>query len=801
MDVEIGTKNVLVPVRIINLRKTITKSLRWGSVALFIACILATVPRAWAIDESGPIHWGATHNKWDRKLNVADLEGNAFVAQPGETLTADFIHLDLNARTLDARGHCIYVANSTVIDGEEMHFNLDTRTGTIVEGRVSTDKFSLSGERINKLGANRFQAHWGEYSTCRDCPNSWSFQGEDVDLEIEGYAYLSNVTTKIKDAPTFWLPYLVVPIKTKRQTGLLFPKLSLSSNNGAVYVQPFFWAINDSADLTLGLGTYARRGRRIEFEGRYALTPRSRAQINLYHLADSTFSLGEIPADGLNRFALDIAQTQVLPFGIEEKLRLTEVSDNRYARDIGDGLPSDALDLPSTLSFSYASSDVSSFLTFNRYRNLLPSAPPFSPYQLTDKDFDFTKVQLIPGAVVTSNDQFLFNSSIATGLTVGVSNFTRGADFYDVDTNLQDLDAGQASYPIIRKATRVSITPSLYTTLRPFDKFALVPSLQYRGYFYSFNNGVANLSRGYLLFQTDLSTQIERIYSSDDPLVPKSKHLIRPILNYSVIPYTLAPAHPFLQQIAQAQRHNITGYNFDDNDIVPEDASPTSINYFNPLGNSITYGVTTELIRKRINPTSNVAGYERTVEFSVGQTFDLNELWHPEVDLLSRLASSLTFVIDPKINGQFYYYFYPNGDHLSRHQFSSSLNYYFERSFHQRILVYERSAGLDYTWDQTNCVSTLNSCGTDQLSLRGSFSLNDYIMPTLRGSYDFVNHVFTSAHADIRFQSPSQCWSVTFGAEYSQNLAGTNYGGDVSLNLTGSGFNGVSGLTQQTLSH
>lgn len=192
-----------------------------------------------ALGEGKPIHFSGDKQVWNRKSNLVELFEHAAVSQFGETLTADYIRLDLNSRVLDARGNCVYVASDSVIWGEEMHFNLDTRTGTVIGGRVSNDHFILRGDRINKLGDGRFQTHWGNYSTCWDCAPSWGLLAEDVDMQTEGYAYLSNVTARLKDAPAFWLPYLVVPMKTRRQTGFLFPPFAASGNNGFQIVLPF----------------------------------------------------------------------------------------------------------------------------------------------------------------------------------------------------------------------------------------------------------------------------------------------------------------------------------------------------------------------------------------------------------------------------------------------------------------------------------------------------------------------------------------------------------------------------------
>ena len=266
---------------------------------------------AWALGEGQPIHFSGDKQVWDRKSNKVELFGHAAVNQLGETLTADYVLLDLNTRLLDAKGNCIYLASDSVIYAEEMHFNLLTHTGTVIKGRVSNDSFTLRGEKISKLGPGHFITHWGSYTTCHDCGPSWSFEAEDVDMEFGGYGYLSNVTTRIKEVPAFWLPYLIVPMKTRRQTGFLFPIIRTSGSDGATFVFPFFWAINRGLDMTIGLGDYAQRGVRVETETRYALSPKNTGTIRAFYMSDRSF------LEQTNRWALDITQSHELPWGID----------------------------------------------------------------------------------------------------------------------------------------------------------------------------------------------------------------------------------------------------------------------------------------------------------------------------------------------------------------------------------------------------------------------------------------------------------------------------------------------------
>src|SRR4051794_13458965 len=59
-----------------------------------------TSTSAWALTENQPIHHSGDKQVWDRKANIVELFGHAAVSQDGETLTADYIKMDMNTRDL-----------------------------------------------------------------------------------------------------------------------------------------------------------------------------------------------------------------------------------------------------------------------------------------------------------------------------------------------------------------------------------------------------------------------------------------------------------------------------------------------------------------------------------------------------------------------------------------------------------------------------------------------------------------------------------------------------------------------------
>lgn len=763
-----------------------------------------------ATEGEGSIHWSAAKSVWDRRARKVSLRGNASVQEKNETLTADEIDLDLETRALHARGHVLYVMGDTVIYGEELRINLRDRTGFVRMGKVASPLFSVSARKLTKVSDKRYLAEEGTYTTCVDCPQSWTLLGEDLDLEFDGYAFMSNVRAAVKDLPLLWLPYMVIPMKTERQSGVLMPKFGYS-NNGMMFVLPYYWAMSRSADMTFGVGSFSRLGPRLEWEGRYALSPRSFASANFYYIRDREFDdllLSRGIQGSESRWAISINQQQELPWGIEQKLQLVNVSDALYPRRIRDVQGFGEGALSSTLSFSRVSSDMSAQLTFRRYRNLIGQDPD-------PRVFDENLVQAFPSAQVTTNDWLLFGGRLGAGLTLGLNHFTREGADYDRDLLINrgpDTDdiRFRPGIDAIRKATRLTALPVLFTSFHPGDFMTIRPSIEFNNYLYSFPASVSDQDtpldtfyRGYLLGQVEATSEFERVFKPSVPSAPTYKHTIRPRLLYSWIPlsHESDQNHPFVRQMQFATDNSFSGYNFDSQDIVPLGENRNYNNYFLPLGNSLAFGLHSQLIEKSgLSSTGDVPNYRRLFEVRALQSLNLREyeqaeLENRDAEPFSRLSLGALADLGFMSAAVDYYYlpYAPSSELESRHQFSAHLNYVLERSMRQRVLAFERSFRMGFAFNKASGAQTHN------LQLGGAFSLSDYILPTGSISYDFVSERFIRMDGSLSFQSPSRCYKVELKVARfvcdRQSASDTGVCGDYRFefawNITGKGFSGL----------
>ncbi len=729
--------------------------------------------------------WGSDQSTYKRKEKKLFLRGNAYLVRDGEVLRAREIDLDLETDLAEARGEVRYQIGTQVIRAEQLNVNLNTKLGIAQRGDLTQGQLNVKGSQFDRIAEDRFKIKDFQYSTCIDCPNSWAMSGSFADLTMEGYAFIEDFVLKIEDISLLWLPYLILPVKTKRQTGLVFPKFGYNQLYGSYYVQPLFIDIADWVDMTIGGGSYAFRGPRLEWEGRYNLTDRSKGTLRFYGIRDRVY---ENP--GGSRWGSRVELTQGLPAGFNAKLRYFDVSDNRYPIDYAGDVPGRFEPVLSSDAFiSKNSPELSAALSVRRIRNLLF----FDGNGNFNQGFDTNTVQEFPRATVTTNERFLLNTPIAAGLEVGFSRFARGGQAFDCG------DFGDGPFCTVREASRLSLFPSMYTAWSPVPWLSVVPKVTYKGYFYNFDSAASPLDgqvyptlfRGYLLSQTDISLQTERVYRTADKEVAY-KHTFRPQLTYWNIPVIQeSREHPFVSQVQNVGR---TGQYFDNNDIVPIGASQNLESYFTPQGNSLSYGFVTQLFRRQGKVGASVA---RLAELSVLQTLDIREATRTvdtqgadaRIPLSPVFANLLLASPSLTLRAEYTYFSYleryrnvPLVEDPNPNRLSTTLTYILERGTRNGVLSFDRSLALNYTYSKiTSEVSSLGVSTT--------FSINDYFMPRASFSFDLAaqdNQLLDSRYGML-FQSPSQCWRAD--VSYLKSIdRGFGFVLTFAFNINGTGF-------------
>ena len=244
-----------------------------SALALLLCASLCGVSRA-AAPEPQPLVMETEDQRlvrWDltadsvTTLNdseILEASGNVFLKRGKEYLKADFARYYMSTKWVYLKGNVEVRTPKDVLQAEEAEFDLRSRVGWMKKGRIfmAGPHAYIAGERIDKHWGDMYTFKQAKVTTCDGEVPAWSMTAEEAVVEIDGYARLSRSTFQVKDTPVAYAPYFLFPTKTSRQTGLLTPEFGRSSSNGAYFNQPFFWAVNESNDLTVNEYFMEKRG-------------------------------------------------------------------------------------------------------------------------------------------------------------------------------------------------------------------------------------------------------------------------------------------------------------------------------------------------------------------------------------------------------------------------------------------------------------------------------------------------------------------------------------------------------------
>lgn len=270
----------------------------------------------------------------DTSGQVVHLEARRVVSSPEETLArdeavlradgavlrADEIRWDPVHRRASARGRVtlalakggLYAA---VADGVVLVIESGSITEVFVEQGVIMEKtrttsdqllsartqdelwalgatsITLSGNHLKRTGTAEWEVDDVALTPCDCNPRnpSWRVEASSATVDLEGeHVSLTFPTVFVKSVPVFWLPWIDLPLSSRR-TGLLVPKPSSTALNGFGLEQPIYVTLGDSYDVTFTPGYFTGspdpsvgiRGPRLVTEFRYLPSTRTSGRATL----------------------------------------------------------------------------------------------------------------------------------------------------------------------------------------------------------------------------------------------------------------------------------------------------------------------------------------------------------------------------------------------------------------------------------------------------------------------------------------------------------------------------------------
>lgn len=234
-----------------------------------------------------------------RKNNGRYFEavGNVVIISQSDTIYGELASLDQESGMVKIEGNVRVIAKDLTLYGSYIEYNITTGSAIIKNARILAMDFNLVANELIRVNENEYLAKEAEFTTCKDCVESWSVFGKDIRIKVGNSVTIRHGLAKIKGVNVLYIPYIVLPIQTTRKTGLLFPKISTRLVEGLAFEQPIFVAIDDSKDVTLSPTFWAKRGYGGDLQYRQRFSDLSWFEANTRILNDSIYKPGKSSLD------------------------------------------------------------------------------------------------------------------------------------------------------------------------------------------------------------------------------------------------------------------------------------------------------------------------------------------------------------------------------------------------------------------------------------------------------------------------------------------------------------------------
>ena len=728
-----------------------------------------------------------------RKTSENEFEaiGNVVITHLKNSIYGERAKINFTSGDAEIIGNVRYISPEMTLYGTKLKYNFLTGEIDLDNARMLSENFVVTGKKILQNIPTIVYAEEAEYTTCRDCPESWSVFGKNITIEVGKYVKIKHAYVKINGVVAMYFPYIVFPIKQKRESGLLFPLIGFSSKDGFRYQQPFFWAIDDYRDTTITPSTFGKRGLGEEFQFRQNFKEKTWLEINTLQLNDKIYAPyktnKELSGDQYYRHFSDLEFHSIYNHNFNNHFYFTNSSDLDTSRDF-DFFTRDRMHGTEVGGGGFLEGRSSLFsLTGEGYynKNMLVQDP---------HQFDDRYVQMLPKLTLSSVPYSVFHSDypFAKNFSFGLN-----SDYTIFKQNIADTSGP------IRNARRLNLGPYMDWQLGNLGPvfFSHELKLDYQNYTLPTEADRKFIKKG-LIFETEAKIEIERVFGlaySEEKKAEQTAEVQKNTVVQTTIG-TLPDLKNAKDDVAEVVSHNsyrhsqeykIKHYSLsdqkfsgnskfrdqielDDNQFDYVDAirskehltSQVTAQDSLPLSNTIEFQWNNQLIKKAAKIFDpNIDGrylkdnfdYSNIAYFELSQGLDLNIKSDQFIDHLTRLYLNTGVTLEKTSVGLQEFYFHKSTEH--------NLNATASHSFSQASL------GGHFAYNSFN---SSNTPITKLLGYNLLLNISDLLTFKNTVDYNVISKHFTQANYSLLYSPLNNCWKIEF--TYARNQVDNKIG-------------------------
>jgi LPS-assembly protein len=461
----------------------------------------------------------------EKDRDTSHLRGHVQIVYEEMRVTADEASIDYASGDVMARGHVVFDDPKSHLVADEVHYNIRTQKGWFSNGvgyvhpkgntraRVlkTENPFYVWGDTVDRLNEDTYLLDHGRMTSCDCAKEGWSLSARQARVAIGDKLVAHDAVFRFLGIPIFYFPIVVDSIaREPRQTGFLLPHIGNSTQKGYIIGDGFFWAINPSADLMLGVEDYSKRG--LAERGEFRAKPSPNADFTVqYFGVNDKYSIQSLRAPG----------ESIHGFGKDD--------------DIGDGFRAVAnVDYVNTMAFRLTWSGtyteaVSSEAVQSGFVSKNWDAYSFNVS--AERYEDFLSTQLVPGNAVIIRHLPSFQFA-GEDREIGDSPV-----YYSFETSVDAVGRTEPGLTLPLLDDRLDFHPMLLLRPKEFWHFRFIPSVGFRATRYGASLAPDHTPVDRLLAEIQLDLRppsLEKVFANSYRGF-RLKHVIEPDIQYHLV--------------------------------------------------------------------------------------------------------------------------------------------------------------------------------------------------------------------------------------------------------------------------
>ena len=120
------------------------------------------------------------------------------IISQSDTIYGELASLDQDSMKVRVEGNVRVITKDMTLYGSHIEYNVATGSAIIKNARILAMDFNLVANELIRLNENEYLAHEAEFTTCKDCAESWSVYGKEIRIRVGDNVAIRHGLYKIK---------------------------------------------------------------------------------------------------------------------------------------------------------------------------------------------------------------------------------------------------------------------------------------------------------------------------------------------------------------------------------------------------------------------------------------------------------------------------------------------------------------------------------------------------------------------------------------------------------------------------